>query len=391
MTTALEGMNVLDLTSYLAGPYGGALLGDAGATVTKVEAPAGDMMRQYPSTLAGENRAFLGANRNKRSIRLDLKNAEGRRAFHRMVRKADVVIHNFRPGVPESLGIDYETLRAVRPDLVYCSLTGYGERSDGPMRNHPGYDQMLQCFAGMAAAQGEASGTPVILRGSIVDFFASTLVAFGVTSAIVHRLRTGEGQHVEISLLRSTIALQVGRFIAADNEPVDAPREPDSTRVANALPTRGGYLYFQASTPKFWSAFCEIIGLPELADDPRYDTIVKRFEDSDVLMPQIRDALLDRTALEWETAMQGRVPVVAVRSVSEMFEHPQVLAEGLVTELDHPVVGKYKTMTTAVKMGSGEVNVTRAPLLGEHTDDVLRHFGFDDTEVAQLHAERAVS
>ncbi len=390
MQSALEGMVVLDLSSYLAGPYGGALLGDVGATVIKVEAPEGDMMRRYPSTLEGENRAVLGANRNKRSIRLDLKNQDGRTAFHRMVEQADVVLHNFRPGVPKSLGIDYDTLRAVRPDLVYCSLTGYGESPDGPLRNHPGYDQMLQCFAGLAAAQGEAAGVPAVLRGSIVDFFTSTLLAFGVTSAIVHRLRTGEGQHVEISLLRSAIALQVGRFISADNEPWDTPKEPDSGRVANAIPTKEGYLYFQATTPKFWTALCEIIGLPELARDPQYDTLRKRGEHSAVLMPQIRQALMAKPAIEWEQLMQGRVPGVAVRSVSQMFDHPQVLAEGLVTELEHPVVGKYKTMTTAVKMGSGEVQTTRSPLLGEHTDEVLRSFGFDEADVGRLRAGKAV-
>ncbi len=390
MQSALEGMVVLDLTSYLAGPYGGALLGDVGATVIKVEPPEGDMMRHYPSTLEGENRAVLGANRNKQSIRVDLKNPDGRAAFHRMVTKADIVLHNFRPGVPESLGIDYDTLRAIRADLVYCSLTGYGESPDGPMRNHPGYDQMLQCFAGVAAAQGEAAGVPVVLRGSIVDFFTSTLVAFGVTSALVHRLRTGEGQHVEISLLRSAIALQVGRFISADNEPWNIPKEPDAGRVASALPTKEGYLYFQASIPKFWTALCEIIGLPELANDPQYDTLLKRAHHADVLMPQIRQALMAKPAMEWEQLMQGRVPGVAVREVSQMFDHPQVLAEGLVTEHEHPMVGKYKTMTTAVKMGIGEVQTTRAPMLGEHTDEVLRAFGFDDDEVGLLREDKAV-
>lgn len=389
MQSALEGMVVLDLTSYLAGPYGGALLGDVGATVIKVEAPDGDTMRRYPSTLQGENRAFLGANRNKQSIRLDLKNPDGRSAFYRMVERADIVMHNFRPGVPDSLGIGYDTLRAIRTDLVYCSLTGYGESPEGPLRNHPGYDQMLQCFAGLAAAQGEASGVPQVLRGSIVDFFTSTLVAFGVASALVHRLRTGEGQHVEVSLLRSAIALQVGRFISAQNEPWDIPKEPDATRVASAMPTQDGYLYFQASTPKFWGALCEIIGLPELAHDPRYDTLLKRAEQSDVLMPQIRQALMARPATEWEELMQGRVPGAAVRSVSQMFDHPQVLAEGLVTELEHPAVGTYKTMTTAVKMGTGAIRTTRAPLLGEHTDDVLRAFGFDDEEVKQLRQDGA--
>lgn len=390
MSSALDGTVVLDLTSYLAGPYGCALLGDHGADVIKVEAPGGDMMRRYPSTLKGENRAVLGANRNKRSIRLDLKSEAGRAVLLRMVADADVVVHNFRPGVAESLGIDYDALRGVRSDLVYCSLTGYGN-GDGPMRSHPGYDQMLQCFTGMALAQGLSVGSPQILRGSIVDFYASALLAQGVLAALLHRHRTGEGQHVEVSLLRSALALQVGRFIWADSEPRDVQREPDSSQASGAVETKEGYLYFQAGTAKFWTALCEIIGLPELARDPRYDTLVKRAQHGATLMPQITQALRARTAVEWEREMLGRVPVVALRDIAEMFEHPQVLAEGLVTEHDHPEVGRYRTMTTAVKMGTGDATTRRAPLAGEHTDEILDRFDFSPDEIAQLRHTKAAS
>lgn len=388
MPSALDNIIVLDLTSYLAGPYGCALLGDVGATIIKVEPPAGDNMRQYPSTLEGENRAFLGANRNKRSIVIDLKTAAGRETLHRLVKKADVFVHNFRPGVPESLSIDYETLRGLRADLIYCSLTGYGER--GPLRRHPGYDQMLQCFTGIAQSQGEASGSPQVLRGSIVDFFASSLIAYGVTSALVHRLRTGEGQHVEASLLRSSLALQVGRFIWAENEERDVPRESSAGRVTGAFPTQEGYLYFQSSTPAFWRALCAILGLPELADDPRYDTLKKRYEHADVLMPQLKQALLARPAKEWEALMLGKVPAIAVRGIEDMFDHPQVLAEDLVVEHEHPVVGKYRAMNTAVRLGASLQNTTRAPLLGEHTNEVLDDFGFDADEIERLRSEGAV-
>lgn len=390
MAPALDGMVVLDLTSYLAGPYGCALLGDHGAEVVKVEAPDGDMMRRYPSTLKGGNRAVLGANRNKRSIRLDLKSEGGHAAFLRMVERADVVVHNFRPGVAESLGIGYDALRAVRGDVVYCSLTGYGS-SDGPMRSHPGYDQMLQCFTGMALAQGLSVGSPQILRGSIVDFYASALLAQGVIAALLHRSRTGEGQHVEVSLLRSALALQVGRFVWADSEPRDVVREPDSGQASGAVPTKEGYLYFQAGTAKFWTALCEAVGLPELAADPRYDTLVKRAQHGATLMPQIKEALLARTAVEWEQAMVGRVPVVALRDIGEMFEHPQVLAEGLVVEHEHPEVGRYRSGTTAVKMGAGEVTTTRAPMAGEHTDEILARFDFSAEEISDLRRVRAAS
>ncbi|MEJ7685551.1 MAG: CoA transferase [Variovorax sp.] len=389
MPSALDNITVLDLTSYLAGPYGCALLGDVGATIIKIEAPGGDMMRQYPSTLPGENRAFLGANRNKRSIVIDLKTPAGLQSLYRLVQQADVLVHNFRPDVPESLGINYDTLKELRPNLIYCSLTGYGQR--GPLRRHPGYDQMLQCFTGLAKSQGEALGSPQVLRGSIVDFFSSSLLAFGVTSALVHRLRTGEGQHVEVSLLRSSLALQAGRFIAADDEPHDTPREVTAGRVTGAFPTREGYLYFQASTPAFWQQLCTILGLPEMAVDPRFDTLKKRYAHADEIMPRLKQALLAKPALEWEALMVGKVPSIAIRGIEDMFDHPQVLAEELVVEHEHPFVGKYRTMTTAVHMGAGSNATTRAPTLGEHTDEVLHDFGFAAAEVEQLRKEGAVS
>lgn len=389
MPFALDNITVLDLTSYLAGPYGCALLGDMGATVIKVEAPGGDAMRQYPSTLEGENRAVLGANRNKRSIIINLKAAEGKKALYRMVKQADVLVHNFRPGVPESLGIAYDDLKQLRPDIIYCALTGYGQ--EGPLRRHPGFDQMLQCFTGLALAQGEQMGAPQVLRGSIVDFFSSTLIAYGITSAIVHRMRTGEGQQVDVSLLRSSLALQVGRFIEAEGEGPETPRETSAGRVTGAFPTKEGYLYFQSSTPPFWNALCTILGLPHLAQDPRYDTLKKRYAMADEIMPQLQQALMGKTALEWEALMLGKVPSIAIRSVGDMFRHPQVQAQDLIVEHEHPAIGRYRAMNAAVQLSAGMPASTRAPLLGEHTNGVLEDFGFDENEIAGLYSAGAVA
>ncbi len=389
MANALDKITVLDLTSYLAGPYGCALLGDVGADVIKVEAPGGDAIRHYPSTLPDESRFFLGANRNKRSVVVNLKTDAGRALLHRMIGQSDVLVHNFRPSVPKSLGIDYDTAKALRPDLIYCSLTGYGE--SGPLRDHPGFDQMLQCFTGIAHAQGEQLGSPQILRGSVVDIYTSALLAFAVTSAIVHRLRTGEGQHVRLSLLQSSIAMQPSRFIWADCEPRDVEREPAAGRVTAAHPTREGFLYVQASTPPFWKALCELIGRPELASDPRYDTMKKRYDRSNEVMPILREALTARTALEWEALMTGRVPCIAVRTVGDMFDHPQVLAEDMVVRHEHPGFGGYRAMKRAFEMGAGHPESTPAPMLGEHTDEVLRRFGLTGSEVADLRADGAVA
>ncbi|OCK58380.1 formyl-CoA transferase [Bradyrhizobium sp. LMTR 3] len=388
---ALQGIVVLDLTAYLAGPYGCALLGDVGADVIKIEPPAGDNTRNYPSSLDEENRTFLGANRNKRSIVLNLKHSDGLAAFYRLVEKADVVVHNFRPAVPARLGIDYETLRRRRPDLIYCSFTGYGENENGPLRDHPGFDTMLQCFTGIAAMQGVfTGGQPQVMTGSIVDYYSASIVTIAILSALVHRLRTGEGQHVRASLLRSAISLQAGNFIWAEGEPRDIQRFWGQS-YSGIYPAKDGHLYLQATTQSFWKNLCEYLGFPELADDPRYDTLVKRNVLRHEIRPLIRDALVQRTALEWEQLLLGKVPCVAVRSMEDMFDHPQVVAEGIVVEHEHPRVGKYKAMGKAVQMGVGDKLTTRAPMLGEHTEEVLAQFGFADDELAAMRANGAAA
>ncbi|MGY4408202.1 CaiB/BaiF CoA transferase family protein [Bradyrhizobium sp. USDA 3315] len=393
MAEALEGIVVLDLTAYLAGPYGCALLSDVGADVIKIEPPGGEAARQYPSTLPTENRTFLGVNRNKRSLILDLKDPEGLAAFYRMVEKADVVVHNFRPTVAPRIGIDYETLKKHRHDLIYCSLTGYGEAEDGPLRNHPGYDTMLQCFTGMAALQGTAlgdDGPPMVMHGSIIDYYSSSMVAISILAAIAHRLRTGEGQHVKPSLLRSAIAIQAGQFIWADSEPRNIERWWGAS-YSGIYPTKEGYLYLQATTPAFWKNLCEFLGMTHLLDDPRMDTLTKRAALREEIKPLIREGLKKHSAQEWEAMMLGKVPCITVRDIDEMFDHPQVVAEGIVTELDHPKVGKYKAMTKAVKMGIGDKPVRRAPLMGEHTDEVLAGVGYSKDEIAGLRAKGAIA
>lgn len=390
MAEALDGIVVLDLTAYLAGPYGCTVLGDVGADIIKIEPPGGDNARNYPSSLPEECRTFLGANRNKRSIVLDLKNAEGLAAFYRLVKQADVVVHNFRPSVPRRLGIDYDTLKALRPDLIYCSVTGYGEEKSGPLRDHPGYDTVLQAFTGLAAMQGTADGKPQTLSGSIVDYYTAAMVTISILSAIVHRLRAGEGQHVKPSLLRSAIALQAGQFIWADKEPRDVERWW-ATGYGGIYPAKEGHVFLQATTQGFWKGLCECLGFPHLADDPRYDTLKKRTAIKDEIRPLIGEALLRHTALEWEQITLGKVPCIAVRSIDAMFDHPQVLAERIVVEHEHPTVGKYRSMGKAVKMGIGDKATTRAPMLGEHTNEVLAQFGFRSDEIAALRDNGAIA
>src|SRR6266478_3944518 len=254
----LSGITVLDLCSYLAGPYGCTLLADLGADVIKIEPPQGDMLRQFPSSLDGESRFFLGTNRGKRALALDLKQPDGLAILHRMVASTDVLVENFRPSVPARLGIDYPRLRAINPRLIYAGLTGYGDQ--GPLSDKGGFDQVLQCLSGMAVFQGGGADTPQLVLGSVLDYFTSALLAYGVAAAL-----------------------------------------------------------------------CDLIGRPELANDPRCATMRSRAAHTAELVPEVRAALAARTALEWEKLFGERVPCAAVRPIEDMFDHPQVAAEELVT------------------------------------------------------------
>lgn len=384
----LAGVRVLDLSGYIAGPYGCTLLADQGAEVIKIEPPEGDNLRKYPSTLAAEGRAFIGVNRGKLGISLDLKRPEGLEVLLRLVRSADVLVHNFRPSVPARLGISYERLREVNPRLVYCTLNGYG--SKGPLKDKAGYDQVLQAMTGICAMQGPP-GEPAIVYGSVVDYYGAALLAGGVASALYRRERTGQGQELNVSLMRSALAMQSARLVWAEGEGRDVYRDMRSGGITGLHPTRQGSLYLSANTPHFWAALCELIGLPELAADERYDSVRKRAQHADAIVPVIRAALARRTALEWEELFGERVPCSAVRSVEDMFDHPQVLAENMVQRFEHPLVGSYRGFSRAISFGESEPPPARpAPVFGQHADEVLVRHGYSEAEIAQLRQEGVI-
>jgi crotonobetainyl-CoA:carnitine CoA-transferase CaiB-like acyl-CoA transferase len=378
----LRGIRVLDLSGYIAGPYGCSLLADAGAEVYKIEPPAGDTLRQYPSTLEAESRAFLGVNRSKFGLVVDLKLPEGQKVLARLVQSADVLVHNFRPSVPPRLGLDYERLRRINPRLVYCALTGYGDT--GPLKDKAGYDQVLQSVTGICALQGPP-GRPEIVYGSVVDFYAASLIAYGVTAALLDRERTGEGQYVGISLLASALAMQSTRFIWAEGEPRDIGRDMRSGGVTGIHPTKEGHLYISANTPHFWRALCELTGLTDLASDPAYDSVRKRARHADEIVPKLRAALETRTAVEWERIFGDRVPCGAVRTIEDMFDHPQVLDQSLVVKFQHKTAGRYRGLGRPLKFsGSPGPEPFAAPALGEHTAEALARFGYSADEIDSL-------
>ena len=370
----LAGVRVLDLSAYIAGPYGCTLLADQGADVIKIEPPGGDNLRNYPSTLEAESRAFLGVNRSKRGAVLDLKRDDQRAVLYRLLREADVLVHNFRPGVPERLGIGYATLSTLHPRLVYCAVTGYGET--GPLKDKAGYDQVLQTMTGMCAMQGKRGGPPELIYGSVVDYYAAALLAAGVSSALYERERSGQGQYVGVSLLRSALTMQSARMVWAQGEDHDISRDMRSGGVTGIHPTRDGFLYISANTPRFWRALCAKTGLAELADDPRLDSVRKRARHADEILPQLHRALQAHTALQWEEIFGEEVPCAAARQVEDMFDHPQVLAEGMIAEIPHPVLGSYRGVAQPIRFGrTPGPEPFAAPTLGQHTGEIAAAAG----------------
>jgi len=379
----LSGVCVLDLSAYIAGPFGCTILADQGADVVKIEPPTGDNLRMYPSTLEAESRAFIGLNRSKRGLVLDLKASEGLSALLRLVRNADVLVHNFRPGVPKRLGIDFDSLQQINPRLVYCAVTGFGET--GPMKDKAGYDQVLQTMTGMCTMQGHRHGTPELLYGSVVDYYAAALLASGVASALYERERSGLGQKVGVSLLRSALTMQSARLVWAEGEPRDIGRDFRSGGISGLHPTSDGHVYISANTTHFWDALCAKAGLPELAGNERYNSVRKRAEHATEILPKLHEALESHTALEWEEIFGDEVPSAAARPIEDIFSNEQVLAEEMVTDFEHPLVGRYRGQAQSVKFSRtpGPASFA-APSFGQHSDKVLAEAGCSEEELQEM-------
>ena len=363
----LSGIRVIDLSAYIAGPYGCSLLADQGAEIIKVEPPTGDNLRKYPSSLAAESRAFLGVNRSKLAAVLDIKNSEDLATLLTLVQSADVLVHNFRPSVAPRIGIGYEQLNALNPRLIYCTVSGYGE--SGPYKEKAGFDQVLQTMTGMTVLQGKREGPPELLYGSIVDYYTSALVSGAVSSALYERERSGLGQFVNVSLLAAALTLQSARLVWAEGEGRDVGRDMRSGGITGLHPTREGYLYVSANTPHFWTALCQKIGLEELSQNERYDTVRKRAQHQQEIVPKIHEALAERTALEWEAIFGEEVPCSTALTIEDMFDHPQVTSQDMITTFKHPVVGSYRGLKRSIKFSrTPGPEPFAAPTLGQHTE-----------------------
>jgi len=393
--SALDGLTVLDLTRVLSGPYCTMMLADMGARVIKVEQPGkGDDTRGWgPPFQNGESAYFLSINRNKESVTLNLKHPEGRRVLDALIERSDVLVENFRPGTLDKMGLGYTSLSKQRPDLVYCSISGFGQT--GPRRREPGYDAVIQAEGGLMSITGSNDGPGYRLGVAIADIVSGMFSAYGIAIALLARHRTGRGQFVDVGMLDAVTALltyQAGIYFATETAPARLGNRHPTIVPYETLEAADGDLVVAVGNDQLWQTFCGVLQLETLADDDRFKTNKDRVSAHDELRPLLVERLKTRPAEEWLSKLkEAGVPCGGVRDLDELFSDPQIIERAMVVALDHPAAGLIRQLGVPIKLGDtpGAVR-TPPPLLGEHTETVLRELGLSMEEVEHLRQSGAV-
>ena len=395
MKGALEGVKVVELAQIMAGPTCGMLLADMGADVIKVEKlPGGDDTRSYSEPqVKGESAAFMILNRGKRGIAVNLKTAGGLEVVKRLLADADVVTENYRKGTLEKLGLGYEVLKELNPRLVYCAISGYGRT--GPYADKGGFDLIAQGFSGLMSVTGEPGGPPVKSGTPVADINAGIFAALGIVSALLARARTGRGQMVETSLMEAGIQQtywQAAIYFATGVNPGPSGSAHILTAPYQAFPTADGWINLGGANQSNWERIVKAIGMPELAADARFRTNTDRMRNLAALTPLLGDALKKRPSAHWIAEFEAAgVPVGPVNRIGDMLADPQVKARDMVVETEHPKAGRVKGIGHPIKFTDTPGEMTRpAPLLGQHTREVLGDLGYSSAEIEALERDGAV-
>ena len=390
MTKALEGIRVLDLTRALAGPFCTLMLGDNGADVIKVEIPgSGDDTRKWgPPFIGDESAYFLSINRNKRSLTLNLQDPKAQDVFMKLAKDSDVVVENFTPGVMGRFGLGYEAVKAVNPNIVYCSISGFGQ--DGPYRSRPAYDQIMQGVGGLMSITGEPDGEPQKIGIAVTDIGAGMWSAFAITTALHHRDKTGEGQYIDISMLDAQVAWLTyqAAFLFANDEPPKRMGAAHPTLVPYQafMCSDGKYINVAVGSERIWERFCQGMGREDLKDHPDYSVNSVRVAHRGAIVSMLQEIFLTRPVSEWVEDLQAaNVPCGPINDLADVFADPQVLARDMLQEMPHPTLGTIKQTGLPIKFSRtpGGLDL-HPPLLGEHNQEILSSLGYSDADVQSL-------
>ena len=391
----LKGVRILDMSSVVVGPYATQFLADFGAEVTKIEAPSGDILRR----LGGKSKSgelspkFIALNRNKKSLAIDLKTPGAKAVIEILLKSHDVVLTNIRPKALARLGLDYESARALRPDAIYCSIVGFGQK--GPYRDKPAYDNVIQGVGGIAACHERQGGTPLYLPMVLADRLGGLMSVQSILLALLHRERTGEGQHIEVPMYENTAVFvlteHLGQMIySGSGGPSGDVRVLN--KDARPIATKDGYICVSANSDAQAFAFFKAIGRPELREDERYNSIAGRYANVDLYNGLRVEALAEKTTAEWiEIFDEFDVPAMPFKSFEDLMEDPHLNEVGLFEETDHPLEGKVVNLRPVATFSSITMKRdTLAPRLGEHSGALLREFGMAADDVDKLVADGVI-
>ena len=391
----LDGIRVIDLSRVVSGPLCTMNLADMGADVVKIEEPGrGDESRAFgPPFLGGESPYYLSVNRNKRSCTVNLKRDAGKAILWRLLDTADVVVQNFRPGAMARLGLDYDAVAARHPRLIYCSISGFGD--SGPDAVRPGYDLVVQGESGLMDLTGEADGPPTRIGTSIADLTAGVMAAQGITLALYARQTTGRGQHVKIAMLDAVASLltyNAGNYFATGESPTRRGNDHPSVVPYQTLRAKDGWMNLAVANDSLWVRYCDAIERPDLRDDPRFATAPERVNHRDTLVPIIVALTAARTVQQWVDLLGAAgVPCGRIRNVAEVCTNPQLTERGKVVDRPHPTAGIVTMIGLPIELSDTPGRIqTAPPLLGEHTDDVLRDAGYTDDEIHTFRKDGAI-